>query len=104
MNTTIKHAAKHTPGPWLATKRPIDSRYQIEAADGSRLVTLPFSDTIESDARLIAAAPELLEALKSLFEHCAMMHNQWGEGDNTKQADAAIAAGKAAIARAEGLG
>ena len=56
----------------------------------------------EKDAALVAAAPELLDALKGLFEHCAMIHRVWGDGSNQKEADAAIAAGKAAIAKAEG--
>jgi hypothetical protein len=31
-----------------------------------------------------------------------MIHRVWGDGSNQKEADAAIAAGKAAIAKAEG--
>lgn len=45
---------------------------------------------------------ELLEALKGLYQHCAMIHSQWGEGSNQKQADEAIQRGKQAIAKAEG--
>lgn len=59
-------------------------------------------DEMLANARLIAAAPELLDALKGLFEHCTMIHRVWGDGSNQKEADAAIAAGKAAIAKAEG--
>ena len=47
-------------------------------------------------------APELLEALKGLFEHCAMVHNQWGDNSNQKEADNAIKAARAAISKAEG--
>lgn len=54
-----------------------------------------------SYATLFAAAPDLLAALKALYEHCAMIHSQWGEGCNQREADAAIAAGRAAIAKAE---
>jgi hypothetical protein len=54
--------------------------------------------TREANARLLAAA---LEALKSLFEHCAMVHMHWGENSNQKEADAAIAAARAVIAKAE---
>lgn len=43
---------------------------------------------------------ELLAALEGLFEHCAMIHKHWGEGDNTKEANKAIEAAKAAIAKA----
>lgn len=52
------------------------------------------------DCPLHAAAPDLLSALQSLFVHCAMIHKYGGESDNTKQADAAVKAARAAIARA----
>jgi len=45
-------------------------------------------------------APDLLEATKSLFEHCVMVHKHWGDGGNQKEAHAAIAAARAAIAKA----
>ncbi len=56
----------------------------------------------EANARLIAAAPDLLAALVALFENCAMPHKYWGEGCNQKEADAAKEAGRAAIAKATG--
>jgi hypothetical protein len=43
----------------------------------------------------------MLEALKSLFEHCAMVHKHWGENSNQREANAAIAAAHAVIAKAE---
>ena len=51
----------------------------------------------------LAAASDLLAALESLFEQCAMVHKHWGDGSNGKQAAAAIAAGRASIARARGI-
>ena len=47
-------------------------------------------------------APDILAALKGLFEHCAMIHARWGEDSNQREADAAIKAARAAIAKAEG--
>jgi hypothetical protein len=44
--------------------------------------------------------PELLAALSDLFKHCAMVHRHWGEGSNQKESDAAIAAARAALAKA----
>lgn len=51
---------------------------------------------------LRAAAPELLEALKDLYAQCAMIHKYGGEACNQREANAAIARGLAAIAKAEG--
>jgi len=99
---------KHTPGPWI-----LDSGRTIKTQSGDFYITYGtekktgnplFRNFCELDenARLIASAPELLAALEGLFEQCAMVHKHWGDGANGKQADAAIAAGRAAIARAKG--
>ena len=98
--------SKHTPGPWTAANQDTETN-EIPIKCGksilARVAPRPHWDaTQEANARLIAAAPELLAALKGLFEHCAMIHRVWGDGSNQKEADAAIAAGKAAIAQAEG--
>jgi hypothetical protein len=45
---------------------------------------------------------EMLEAMTELFEHCSMIHKHWGSNSNQKEADAAIAKGKAAIQKAKG--
>lgn len=55
-------SAKHTPGPWKLGPNSIDVRDGHE----DNIVTLPYhehiaSETQEANARLIAAAPELLE-------------------------------------------
>jgi len=54
------------------------------------------------NARLIRSAPELLEALEALFENCVMVHKNWGDNSNQRQADAAIEKARAAIAKAKG--
>ena len=94
---------QHTPGPWKSTvyhnSENGDTRIEIESAGQPyRICRVHLDNT--ANARLIAAAPELLEALENLYRHCAMIHSQWGEGSNQREADAAIAAGHAAIAKA----
>lgn len=64
--------SKHTPGPWHAEKRKC--HFHIIAADLTRVTTVlgvdgPIRKAV-GDARLIAAAPEMLEALKEI--HLAM--------------------------------
>jgi hypothetical protein len=50
-------AAKHTPGPWETGGR-------IVVGDG--MVVADCGEGAESNARLIAAAPELLDALSAI--------------------------------------
>ena len=74
----------HTPGPWAAVNNN-DMYWQINDAEGRQLVDALASwflrnstnkpeeeedwATSEANARLIAAAPELLAALRDLAEH-----------------------------------
>jgi len=91
--------AGHTPGPWTA--KIMRGTIPITGAGGERVA---YAYQGESDARLIAAAPMMLEALRGLFAQCVMVHKHWGGSDNKAQADAAIAAARAAIATATGNG
>lgn len=59
--------SKHTPGPWVVESA--DDAYCI--ANVGNLVIMPGGgkvkhDNTEADARLIAAAPDLLEALEMI--------------------------------------
>ena len=61
--------AKHTPGPWKLT-----DAYTVEGQDGQAITevydqsaNVLCEETI-ANAALIAAAPELLEALEIIFE------------------------------------
>ena len=81
----------HTKGPWV-TIQNTDSlgdkcRY-IVAADGTHVMGderyYPWCPYEESDWHLIAAAPELLEALKGLLE-------LGGDDDRRIKAEAAVA-------------
>lgn len=103
---------KHTPGPWKHYRRSSTDpdelhRFFIGQPEGNNHIianTVKEYESIddEANARLIAAAPDLLDALERLFEHTAMIHNGWGEIDNTKEANSAIRDARAAIAKAKG--
>jgi len=83
-----------TPGPWRVVTNPhAPANFAVEAENGEYIgnVGVGFS---ESDARLIAAAPELLESLKSLMHG---LDDYWQD-----QNPDAVAAARAAIAKAEG--
>lgn len=82
----------HTPGPWsvenLRTRLAINSSRMMVAY-------LPFTDaTCQSDAALIAAAPDLLEALLGMVE---VFGDEYGGSLET------ITAARAAIAKASGV-
>lgn len=57
---------EHTPGPWR-----VDYTQGIVTKDGVPIAYVynDYSDTPLPDARLIAAAPELLEVLKTLADY-----------------------------------
>ena len=64
----------HTPGPWKYAHCPHERRYEVWPGDGYILASVPTiarrEKESEANARLIAAAPEMLEALRycdSLF-------------------------------------
>jgi hypothetical protein len=65
---------KHTPGPWT-----LDEPHQVWAEAVGEYVAITAEiedfdtvprDQAEANARLIAAAPDLLEALKLAERHC----------------------------------
>lgn len=66
--------AKFTPGPWMVLPSVQDGQFCILTEHGPRkdiARTYGFpGDPREANARLIAAAPELLEALQALVQRC----------------------------------
>ncbi len=104
---------KHTPGPWHTGEGvPYSQTVQMKVcgwdrrpdatghdyfACGPRVRT---EEQAKADARLIAAAPELLEALKRLLEHAEWVGTPRGYSwDDFKDV---IDPARAAIAKAEG--
>jgi hypothetical protein len=64
---------KHTPGPWVVNKQHKTISYKgcfdVATADNEYLIAQTIGglgEQEEANARLIAAAPDLLEALKQL--------------------------------------
>lgn len=106
--------ATHTPGPWrYHLGRGAEPRFHIQTKCGYQIgsttalnghkMAREENEAREANARLLSAAPELLEALQELFKHCAMVHSQWGDNCNRAEADAAIKMGRAAITKATGI-
>ena len=60
----MKHT--FTPGPWAVEHSPTQCSYITVPERGGYIATLAPCDERKANARLIAAAPELLEALEQL--------------------------------------
>ena len=95
--------AKHTPGPWELARNDqhagsIATLYGCEGGYIEVWTTKwPAGVNQEANARLIAAAPELLEALQSIVDDHEFCGNSWGD-----RREAWIATARAALAKAEG--
>ena len=85
--------SKSTPGPWEASSPGMD--YIVTASDGRKFIVgdAVYHPENEANARLIAAAPDLLRACKRVAD-MAVSWQPLTPGD--------IAEVKAAIAKAEG--
>ena len=95
-----------TPGPWkFHVGRGIDPRWHVQTTGGLQIVETPKNgcacgrdDVNEANARLIAAAPELLEALAGLIQ-CrdgtfATTDRRWAESMVEARSAIAKATGK----------
>lgn len=98
----------YTPGPWIAVRGLAYWEVKPEQKDGGRKLPFQIADTCSSDpedpdrglqeanARLIAAAPDLLEALEEIVkEYCE-------NPDNGRTLRWAIDGAKEALAKAKG--
>lgn len=100
-------AARHTPGPWTINRTNADfvgiaqEGYMPHATVFPR-DNGPWEDTAEANARIIAAAPDLLEACRWAMRYCQEAKaNQYDDRAAVPLA-CAISALHAAIAKAEG--
>lgn len=99
----------HTPGPWSYRKAGRISWIQTDAprAEDDLMILPNAAGVSDPNARLIAAAPDLLEALKThmvlIAAHAAEFARQqpskWEESNIKRNLEAA----RAAIAKAEGV-
>lgn len=65
MNDTKEKHATHTPGPWHDSGNP---EYEIYKGNNPIASVIPsFTAEDEANARLIAAAPEMYETMKSIL-------------------------------------
>jgi len=113
---------KHTPGPWKVYSAPLRPNFptpiiEVQDALGTPVVPWPGFDAADqprgvkhANAHLIAAAPDMLAALKLpivLYALGYISEFAGDGGDHTeadgKKADAAIKAIRAAIAKAAGI-
>ena len=91
--------SKHTPGPWRATQRTVTAPETEDRLGMEVKVYGGNSNDNRANCRLIAAAPDLLEALQELF---GADMEQVLMGDGKDDQIAAIAKARAAIAKATG--
>ena len=89
---------KHTPGPW----KRLHSEGSMICANGLHVASVPVGGPIDNpafqaNASLIAAAPDLLEALKALLNCPAIADEDhhdptWGDGETAQAKSLALAA------------
>ncbi len=98
--------SKHTPGPWKVQRREgyvgqweVVSTCETEwwIADAA-----PYNERQEENARLIAAAPELLEALEAVLYWAELIAGDTTDKEAAANEEASIALARAAIAKARG--
>lgn len=103
-------AHKHTPGPWFPRKSFDGIRYIGVAEIGSNIADTAIcefcgSENDKANAQLIAAAPELLEALEEIVtceENRAKDLRHRKAWELVKFSEQRIKKAKAAIAKAKG--
>lgn len=94
---------KHTPGPWAASKIETEDRWPIIAENNGLIayVTGQNEQGDEANARLIAAAPDLLAALIDCNEQLKQFIDSGGE-EKDDEAESAYQFAFFAIAKAKG--
>lgn len=86
---------KHTPGPWVVTRGGQSEPFSIEASTRTVALVKSCRNEADANARLIAAAPDLLAACEAMLAHRFCFATQ-------KEAESGFAQARAAIAKARG--
>ncbi len=63
----MDHKPQYTPGPWKQSCESIDPDWHIVTTSGGAIIANVFAPQ-NANARLIAAAPDLLEALEGAMK------------------------------------
>jgi hypothetical protein len=97
----------HTPGPWTLDPSRKYYAHPVIRHHGIVVVTLAAqgpanNEECRANARLIAAAPELLEALKRACNHLIMDIDRNGKGIHSTDSPDALVDFHIVIAKAEG--
>ena len=87
----------HSPAPW----RTEPTCVEVFDAKGDHVVW-EMGNTNEDDRRLIAAAPELLAALRLFVDRYTQLVNSGDCGNWNPETDEEVITARAAIAKAEG--
>jgi hypothetical protein len=98
MKNAAPQSGKTSPSPWKAVEEAHGT--SIIAADGSRAAyvhSCSCNREADADARLIAAAPELLEACEALLKH---INAESGDGEFEADVDFHDGAGGTDLRRA----
>lgn len=87
---------KHTPGPWYTTAKGNKYQAQIAQEPTGKTISVTYTGN-DADARLIAAAPDLLAALEALV---SIIYSE--QPNPSVSLRALIPQARAAIAKAKG--
>ena len=90
---------KHTPGPWTVGCS-LDDKTSLTRGDYT-VLPLPEDDQIEANARLIAAAPDLLAAMRLAAHTLDFAQSIVTRAVDSDTVFAALTAARAAIAKTE---
>jgi len=100
---------QHTPGPWVAGGPRYDNKPRVWVAD-SQGRSIAYMDRVYygepgnalANATLMAAAPDLREALERLLDRYTGLINSGDAGFWNPETEAEVIAARAALARATG--